>query len=150
MVKILHFTVPIYILFFGLTRLGMFAHVETFMTLHLPFLDWLCPEAMAIIILHVAAEFSAGIAAAGALLANGTMSDREIVLALLVGNILSGSGISSPVSILCWYFQTCPCHRTYYFQPEFSPVQCGGGYGCVLFFLLDDVQGTKDGAGKRI
>jgi hypothetical protein len=37
----------------------------------------------------VAAEFTAGLAAAGALLAAGSMSSREIVLALLVGNILS-------------------------------------------------------------
>jgi hypothetical protein len=56
---------------------------------HLAFLSWLSPAAISIIALHVAAEFTAGLAAAGALLADGTMNNREIILALLVGNILS-------------------------------------------------------------
>ena len=37
----------------------------------------------------MAAEFTAGLAAAGAMLADGIMDHRQIVLALLVGNILS-------------------------------------------------------------
>ena len=44
---------------------------------------------MGIIALHLAAELTAGLAAAGALLQDGVLSYREIVLALLVGNILS-------------------------------------------------------------
>ncbi len=44
---------------------------------------------MGIITLQIAAEFTAGLAAAGALLEAGNMSYREIILALLVGNILS-------------------------------------------------------------
>jgi len=56
---------------------------------HLGFLSWLSPQAMSIVALHVAAEFTAGLAAAGALLASGAMNNREIILALLVGNILS-------------------------------------------------------------
>lgn len=87
--KIIRFTVPIYILFYFFNRVGVFDQLEQFMALHLSFLSWLSPEAMSIIILHVAAEFTAGLAAAGALLADGTMSSREIILALLVGNILS-------------------------------------------------------------
>ncbi len=59
------------------------------MSQHLTWLSWLSPQAMSIIVLHVAAEFSAGLAAAGALLADGTMNAREIIIALLVGNILS-------------------------------------------------------------
>ena len=46
---------------------------------HAPFLS----------VLAFPAEFTAGLAAAGALLADGTMTSREIILALLVGNILS-------------------------------------------------------------
>ena len=87
--KIIRFTVPIYILFYILTRMGLFAHLQEFMAAHLAFLSWLSPQAMSIVALHVAAEFTAGLAAAGALLADGIMSEREIILALLVGNILS-------------------------------------------------------------
>ena len=89
MKKIIRFTVPIYVLFYILTRIGVFNHVEQFMADHLSFLSWLSPAAMSIIALHVSAEFTAGLAAAGALLADGTMNNREIILALLVGNILS-------------------------------------------------------------
>jgi len=87
--KIIRFTVPIYILFYILTRMGMFAHLQEFMAAHLSFLSWLSPQAMSIVALHVAAEFTAGLAAAGALLADGSMGQREVILALLVGNILS-------------------------------------------------------------
>jgi hypothetical protein len=87
--KIVRFTVPIYIIFFLLNRIGMFNALEQIMAEHLGFLSWLSPQAMSIIALHIAAEFTAGLAAAGALLQDGTLSNREVVLALLVGNILS-------------------------------------------------------------
>ena len=87
--KIIRFTVPIYILFYILTKMGLFAHLQEFMAAHLAFLSWLSPQAMSIVALHVAAEFTAGLAAAGSMLADGVMSQREIILALLVGNILS-------------------------------------------------------------
>ncbi|HHB75278.1 MAG TPA: hypothetical protein ENK84_01870 [Desulfobulbus sp.] len=87
--KIIRFTVPIYILFYIFTRIGLFDHLTHFMADHLGFLSWLSPQAMSIVALHVAAEFTAGLAAAGALLASGAMNNREIILALLVGNILS-------------------------------------------------------------
>jgi len=87
--KIIRFTVPIYILFYFFNQVGLFATLEQFMATHLTWLAWLSPQAMSIIVLHVATEFSAGLAAAGAMLADGTMQTREIILALLVGNILS-------------------------------------------------------------
>ncbi len=87
--KIIRFTVPIYILFFIFNRLGLFTALENFMAAHISFLAWLSPQAISIIALHIAAEFTAGLAAAGALLQDGIMSQREVVLALLVGNILS-------------------------------------------------------------
>ncbi|MFP7755330.1 hypothetical protein ACLG6S_11890 [Thermodesulfobacteriota bacterium B35] len=87
--RIIRFTVPIYVLFFFLSRAGVFDLLEDFLSAHLGFLSWLTPQAVSIIALQVAAEFTAGLAAAGALLANGTMHAREIVLTLLIGNILS-------------------------------------------------------------
>lgn len=93
--RILLFTAPIYVLFFFLTKAGFFTFLEQFLARHVSFLSWLRPEALSIVIFHIAAEFTAGLAAAGALLETGTLGEGEIVLALLTGNILS-----SPVRAL--------------------------------------------------
>ncbi|MCF8056686.1 MAG: hypothetical protein K9K37_08610 [Desulfocapsa sp.] len=87
--KIVLFTVPIYILVFLMHRIGFFRTLEMNMAEYLSFLPWLTPESIGIITLHIAAEFTAGLAAAGALLQEGSMTYREIILALLVGNVLS-------------------------------------------------------------
>ncbi|NOQ45868.1 MAG: hypothetical protein GQ559_04235 [Desulfobulbaceae bacterium] len=87
--KIIRFTVPIYVGFFFLNRAGVFGQIEHFLAANISFLSWLSPQAMSIIALHVAAEFTAGVAAAGALLQDGSMQQHEVVLALLVGNIAS-------------------------------------------------------------
>ena len=52
-------------------------------------LSWLNPKAVGIVLLHVTTEFSAGLAAASALLADNSLTYNEVVIALLVGNILS-------------------------------------------------------------
>jgi len=87
--KIIRFTVPIYILIFLMHRAGTFTTLEKGMAEYLSFLPWLTPQSMGIITLHIAAEFTAGLAAAGALLQEGSMTYREVILALLVGNVLS-------------------------------------------------------------
>lgn len=87
--KIIRLTLPIYIVFFGLSEAGMFQLLEEFMAGHLSFLSWLSPKAVSIIALQMAAEFSAGLVAAGALLQDGTVDSKEIVLILLIGNVLS-------------------------------------------------------------
>ncbi len=87
--KIIKFTVPIYTLIFIIHRIGLFRDLEQVAAGYLSFLPWLTPQAMGIITLHLAAELTAGLAAAGALLQEGAMSQREIILALFVGNILS-------------------------------------------------------------
>jgi hypothetical protein len=87
--KIIRFTVPIYTLFYLLNLFGAFDTLDRFMAEHLAPLAWLSPQAVSIVTLHVLAEFSAGLAAAGAMLADGSMEQREVILALLVGNILS-------------------------------------------------------------
>lgn len=89
MKKIIRFTVPIYILFYFFNQIGLFDVLEGYMATHFTWLAWLSPQSMSIIVLHVAAEFSAGLAAAGAMLADGSMGTRDIILALLVGNVLS-------------------------------------------------------------
>ena len=87
--KIIIYTVPIYIFFYYLAEAGFFTAAERYMAQHLSWLAWLSPQALSILTFQMAAEFTAGLAAAGSLLANGSMSIREIVLVLLIGNILS-------------------------------------------------------------
>ncbi|MBT8355983.1 MAG: hypothetical protein KJO60_15765 [Desulfofustis sp.] len=89
MKKIILFTVPIYILIFIMNRLEFFTTLETFLSSQLDFIPYLSPQGMGIIALMIAAELTAGIAAAGALLQDGVMDYNEIVFALLIGNILS-------------------------------------------------------------
>ena len=86
---LLYFTVPVYILFFFLGRQGVFDWLERFFATKTLFLAWLHPQTLGIVMAHVTVEFSAGLAAAGALLADNSLSYKEVVLALLVGNILS-------------------------------------------------------------
>jgi hypothetical protein len=87
--KISQYTIPIYGLVFLMHRMGTFDVLEKGMAEYLSFLPWLTPQSMGIITLHIAAEFTAGLAVAGALLQEGSMNYREVVLALLVGNVLS-------------------------------------------------------------
>lgn len=87
--SIIRFTIPIYIIIFWLHKAGIFTTMEKMMATYFSFLPWLTPQSMGIITLQIAAEFTAGLAAAGALLQAGSMTYREIILALLVGNILS-------------------------------------------------------------
>lgn len=88
-VKILKFMIPVYLIFFALNWYGIFAAVENFLVESGLFLHWLNPQAITIVLLHVTTEFSAGLAAASALLANNSLTYNEVVMALLVGNILA-------------------------------------------------------------
>lgn len=87
--KIALFVVPVYTLFFFLNHYGIFAHIEEYIGANIWFLSWLHPQSLGIVILHVTAEFSAGLAAAGVLLADDSLGYREVVLALMAGNILA-------------------------------------------------------------
>lgn len=87
--RVIYYTIPIYVAFFFLKRWGAFDAMEAFMAEHVSFLAWLPPQAMGIIMFHMAAETTAGYAAAGALVQTGGLTLKELVLALLVGNILS-------------------------------------------------------------
>ncbi len=87
--RLLVFTVPIYILMYFLQINGFFASVELWLSNNVEWLSFLKPQAMGIIVLHLAAELGAALSAAGSIFVNGGLSAKEIVLALLVGNILS-------------------------------------------------------------
>lgn len=88
-VKILKFLIPVYLIFFFLNWYGIFHVIENYFAESSFFLSWLNPKAVGIVLLHVTTEFSAGLAAASALLADNSLTYNEVVMALLVGNILS-------------------------------------------------------------
>ena len=83
------FTVPIYVGIHYLTVYGAFNAMEKWLSQHLSFLSFMTPQAVSIVMFQVVAEFTAGLAAAGAMLGAGDLSARQVVLALLIGNILS-------------------------------------------------------------
>lgn len=86
--KIILITTPIYAGVHLLHVYGLFDTAERLLVEYLP-LSWLHPQAVGIIVFNLAAEFSAGLAAAGALIDAGSMPVGDVVLALVVGNILS-------------------------------------------------------------
>lgn len=87
--NLLYFTVPVYVLMYVLQDYGYFAMAEDWLAQHADFLSFLKPQAMGIILLHMAAELGAALGAAGSVLHAGGLSVQDVVLALLVGNILS-------------------------------------------------------------
>jgi hypothetical protein len=87
--RILVFTLPIYVLIYVFGRQGLFDRLEHFMASHLSLVDWLNPQTLSIVAFQLTAELSAGLAAAGGLLQAGATDSREVVIALLVGNVIS-------------------------------------------------------------
>lgn len=87
--KIVFFTVPVYTIIFLLHRGSVFNGLEEWISKQAVLFAWLDPQSISIVVLHVAAEFTAGLAAAGALIDAGSLDYRQVVLALLVGNVLS-------------------------------------------------------------
>ena len=87
--KLVYFTVPVYVLMYLLQIYGFFNLAEEWLAAHMGWLSFLKPQAMGIIVLHLAAELGAALGAAGSVLQTGALSPRDVVLALMVGNILS-------------------------------------------------------------
>jgi hypothetical protein len=82
-------TAPVYVLMYCLQRYGCFAAAQDWLAAHTDRLSFLKPQALGIIALHLAAEMGAALSAAGSVFNAGGLSASEVVLALLVGNILS-------------------------------------------------------------
>ena len=87
--KVLYLTAPIYTLFFVLKQIGLFGWLQGLMAGNVELFSFLPPEALGIVAFHMAAEFTAGLAAAGALIADAGLTQTQVVLALLLGNVLS-------------------------------------------------------------
>ncbi|MDR2851151.1 MAG: hypothetical protein LBV65_03845 [Desulfovibrio sp.] len=87
--KLVCFTAPVYVLMYVLHRCGAFQAAETWLAAYVAWPAFLQPQTVGIIALHLMAEFGAALGAAGAVLQTGSLTAADVVLALLVGNILS-------------------------------------------------------------
>jgi hypothetical protein len=81
------YTLPIYVAIFMVNDLGLFQWLRN-QASHMA-LGFLPMEAASVVIFSVAAEFTSGMAAAGALLASGALTVKQTVLALVLGNIVA-------------------------------------------------------------
>ena len=88
-VRICCISAPVYGGMVLLNKWGFFVAAENYIAQHMSFLTWLSPKAASVVVFGMAAEFTAGLAAAGALLSGGELPMKEVVLALLLGNLLS-------------------------------------------------------------
>ena len=84
--RMLLIIVPVYVLVFLLARSGFFAWLGRALA------GWISSqvvpvEAMSVIVFAVAAEFTSGFAAAGALMHTGSLALKQVVIALLLGNV---------------------------------------------------------------
>lgn len=79
---------PIYTIVFLLNQLGIFTKVNQLLNNY--FVVGFVPiEALSVVILSFAAEFTSGFAAAGAMLDAGVITVKQTVIALIVGNIMA-------------------------------------------------------------
>lgn len=126
--KIISITVPIYLAVHVMHKFGLFTLAEQFLARHLDGLPWLHPKAMGIIVFQLGMEFSAGMAAAGALLDSGSMSVRDVVIALVVGNVLSSPmrAFRHQFPYYAGIYKTASGHGADRMQPEFSRGQPQG------------------------
>ncbi|SHJ03342.1 nucleoside recognition domain-containing protein [Halodesulfovibrio aestuarii] len=86
--RICTITAPVYFLIYALNQAGMFEYLRTtaagwITSAYLPV------EAVSVVVFAVAAEFTTGIAAAGALLDGGALTTEQLVLALVLGTIVA-------------------------------------------------------------
>ena len=84
--RIVLYTAPIYVIIFLLNHLGFFEYLRTTLA-HSLSLSFFPVESASVVIVTLAAEFTSGAAAAGALLDGGVLTIKQTVLALIIGTI---------------------------------------------------------------
>ena len=87
--KLILFTIPIYCLIYLAQKAGWFSIAESFISDNFSTFSFLSPQALGIIVLYLAAESGAALSAAASLNNTGALTTPELILALMVGNILS-------------------------------------------------------------
>lgn len=86
--RVVAFVIPVYTAVFVLTAAGAFDAIETFMT-RFAVQNFVPAQSLSVVVLSFASEFTAGFAAAGALMDAGTITMKQTVIALLLGNIIA-------------------------------------------------------------
>ena len=86
--RVMAFVVPVYTVVYVLTAAGTFDAVEIFMT-RFAVQKFVPAQSLSVVVLSFASEFTAGFAAAGALMDAGTITVKQTVIALLLGNIIA-------------------------------------------------------------
>ena len=86
--RVAFYTLPIYCLIFLANDWGLFTWLREATASHLA-LSFLPMEAASVVIFSLAAEFTSGMAAAGAFLQTGALTVHQTVLALVLGNIVA-------------------------------------------------------------
>jgi hypothetical protein len=86
--RVVLYTLPIYVLIFLVNDWGLFKWLREAAASHVS-VGFLPMEAASVVIFSVAAEFTSGMAAAGAFLQAGAMTIHQTVLALVLGNIVA-------------------------------------------------------------
>jgi hypothetical protein len=86
--RVILFTLPIYLLIVLANDWGLFTWLREATASHVA-LRFLPMEAASVVIFSVAAEFTSGMAAAGAFLQAGALTIHQTVLALVLGNIVA-------------------------------------------------------------
>jgi hypothetical protein len=86
--RVVFYTLPIYFLIFVVNDWGLFRWLREAAAAHVA-VSFLPVEAASVVIFSVAAEFTSGMAAAGAFLQAGALTVPQTVLALVLGNIVA-------------------------------------------------------------
>ena len=68
---------------------GWFILAEKWLAAHAGSLPFLNPQAISIVAMYLLAESGAAMSAAASLAVGGALTDHEVIMALLVGNIIS-------------------------------------------------------------
>ncbi len=82
------YVVPIYVAVFLLNSSGVFDWTRQWLTQWVT-MAFIPMEALSLVVLSFAAEFTSGFAAAGALMDSGVITIKQAVLALLIGNVVA-------------------------------------------------------------
>lgn len=108
-IKLLMFTVPTYCIIYAAQEAGWFNELQNFLIAHNSLFSFIPSQALGIIALHTVAESGVAFSAAASLAASGALTYHQIILALLVGNI-----VSSPMRAIRHQF---PSYAGYFSPP---------------------------------
>lgn len=134
--RLLFIGIPVYFLMFYLQYFGCFKSMENWLVNSLGF-DFLKPESLSIIVLYMAAELRASLVAGGTVYQAGLLTANEVVLALLIGNVLSTPmrGIRHQLPAYASYYPPCFALKLLCYN-QFSRVLAMALVAVIFYFLF--------------